>query len=151
MSHSSCSGTFSSRSRGSCLCSPGPSWGSSYPSNLVLSPDLGSPRPCQRGSSLCRGQRTCWEPPRCRTSCCDPSTPRLCSPCWTTPPGALDCGLSSCSLGCGSRDSRPLGYRVCGLPSQSSGSGFYCPTYSAPRSRQSWCFRRRPSGSGCYW
>ncbi|XP_016071972.1 PREDICTED: keratin-associated protein 13-1-like [Miniopterus natalensis] len=144
---------------------PGGSFcGSSYPSNLVYSTELRAPSPCPRGSSLhSRCQETCWEPPRCQTSCGGLRTPTLCSPCWTTRPGALGSGSSSScyslgcgsrssySLGCGSRSSysvacgsrgfRPVGYGGCGFPSLSYGSGFCRPTSLASRSCQSPCYR----------
>ncbi|KAL0614357.1 Keratin-associated protein 13-1 [Plecturocebus cupreus] len=70
MSYNCCSGNFSSRSCGGYLGYPGSSCGSPYPSNLVYSTDLCSPRASQLGSSLYRGcQEPCWEPTSCQTSC----------------------------------------------------------------------------------
>ncbi|XP_057553611.1 keratin-associated protein 13-1-like [Hippopotamus amphibius kiboko] len=159
MSYSCCSGNFSSRSFAGyqrCL-------GSFYPSNLVYSTDLCSPRTCQLGSSLYSGcQKTCHEPIRCQTSCvvslpCQTScyrlkTSRLCSPCWATYPGSLDFKSSSCrslssgsrscySLGCGSRGFRPLGCGVWGFPSLGCGPRFWHPINFPSRS---FC-------SSCYW
>ncbi|XP_066115660.1 keratin-associated protein 13-1-like [Saccopteryx bilineata] len=153
MSHSCCSGNFSSRSlRGYCHY-PGSSCGSSYPSNLVYSTDLCSPSSCPQGSSLYSGcQEICWEPTSCQTSCSSPRTPTLCHPRWTTYPGSLGCGSgSSCSLGygsrgcyplsCGSSVCRPLGYRVCGFPSQSYRASSCRPTCFSSSSCQSPCYR----------
>ncbi|XP_007528623.1 keratin-associated protein 13-1-like [Erinaceus europaeus] len=161
--------SFSSSSLGSGLRYPVSSCGFSYPSNLVYSTDLLSPRTCQLGSSLYSGcQNTCAKPIRCQTSCvvsspCQiscyrqkPST--LCSPCQTTYIGSLGCGSSSTyplghgprsfyPLGCGS--SRPPSYEIIGFPSLSSGSGYFCPSYFSSRSFQSSCYRPT-CGSGFY-
>ncbi|KAI5931845.1 Keratin-associated protein 13-1 [Manis javanica] len=144
MSYNCCSRNFSSCSLGSYLRYPGSSCGSSYPSSLVYSTDLCSPRPCQLGSSVYRGcQTTHCEPARCQTSrvvsspsqvsCCRPRTSTLCSPSLSTYSGSLGCGSSSfCSQSCGPSAFRPLGYAVCGFPSLSHGSRLCHPTYFAP-------------------
>ncbi|ELW59440.1 keratin-associated protein 13-1 [Tupaia chinensis] len=161
MPYNCCSGNFSSRSSGGYLQYP-TSCGS-YPSNLVLRPNLCSPSSCQLGSSLYRGcQETCFEPTNCETSCevsspCQtscyrPRTPKLCNPCQTTYSGCLDFGSPSCrslsygsrscySQSCGSNSFRPLGYGVCGFPSVSYGSRFCRPAYLASGSCQSSCYR----------
>ncbi|XP_012636321.2 keratin-associated protein 13-1-like [Microcebus murinus] len=163
MSYNSCSRNFSSRSFGGYLRYPSSSCGSSFPSNLVYSPDLCNPSTCQLGSSLYSDcQENCHEPTSCQTSyvvsspcqtsCYRPRTSLLCSPCQTTYSGSLGFGSSSCrplgygsrscySLGCGPSDFRPLNYGGCGFPSQSCASGFYRPSYLASRSCQSSCYR----------
>ncbi|XP_036782231.2 keratin-associated protein 13-1-like [Manis pentadactyla] len=144
MSYNCCSRNFSSCSLRGYLRYPGSSCGSSYPSSLVYSTDLCSPRPCQLGSSVYRGcQKTRCEPARCQTSrvvsspcqvsCYRPRTSMLCSPSLSTYSGSLGCGSSSfCSQGCGPSAFRPLGYGVCGFPSLSHGSRLCRPTYFAP-------------------
>ncbi|XP_025305746.1 keratin-associated protein 13-1-like [Canis lupus baileyi] len=171
MSHSCCSGNFSSRSFGGYLRYPSSFCGSLYPSNLVYRTDVCSPSTCQVGSSLHTGcQETCCEPTSCQTSCvvsspCQtscylPRTSMLCSPWWTAYPGSVGLGSRSCysldygsrscySLGCRSQGFRPLGFRVCGFPSLSYGSRFCCPTYFTSRSCQS-SYYRPACGSGFY-
>ncbi|XP_036869122.2 keratin-associated protein 13-3-like [Manis javanica] len=141
MSYNCCSRNFSSCSLGSYLRYPGSSCGSSYPSSLVYSTDLCSPRPCQLGSSVYRGcQTTRCEPARCQTSrvvsspcqvsCCRPRTSTLCSPSLSTYSGSLGCGSSSfCSQGCGSLGFRALACGVHDFPSLSYGSRFCLPSY----------------------
>ncbi|XP_036782224.2 keratin-associated protein 13-2-like [Manis pentadactyla] len=163
MSYNCCSRNFSSCSLGSYLRYPGSSCGSSYPSSLVYSTNLCSPRPCQLGSSVYRGcQTTRCEPARCQTcrvvsspcqvSCYRPRTSTLCSPSLSTYSGSVGCGSnrgyslgcgsrSFCSLGCGTSGFKPLGYGVCGFPSLRYGSRFCCPTYLASKTFQSSCYR----------
>ncbi|XP_004675393.1 PREDICTED: keratin-associated protein 13-1-like [Condylura cristata] len=169
MSYSCCSGNFSSRSLGGYLSYPVSSCGSSYPSNLVYTTDLCSPRTYQLGTSLSSGcQETCCEPSSCQsscvvsrpclTSCSRPRTSTLCSPCQTPYTRSLSCGSSSsCSLSCGPRSYyslgcfyspffgsygfRSLGYGGCGFPSLSYGSSFYYPTHFSSRSCQSSCYK----------
>ncbi|XP_066115659.1 keratin-associated protein 13-1-like [Saccopteryx bilineata] len=153
MSHSCCSGNFSSRSFGGYRRYPGSSCGSSYSGNLVYSTDLCSLSTSQRGSSLHSGrQETRCKPTSCQTFCSGPTTATLCHPRWTNFSGSLGCGSSSsCSLGyrsrrcyplsCGSSGFRPLGSGVCGFPSQSYGSRFCRPTYLSSRSCQSLCYQ----------
>ncbi|XP_036868936.1 keratin-associated protein 13-1-like [Manis javanica] len=158
MSYNCCSRNFSSCSLGSYLRYPGSSCGSSYPSSLVCSTDLCSPRPCQLGSSVYRGcQEACREPARCQTShavsspcqvsCYRLRTSTLCGPSLSTYSGSLSCGStrdyslgcgsrSFCSLGCGTSGFRPLSYGVCSFPSLCYKSGFCCPTYLVSRSYQ---------------
>ncbi|XP_001499313.3 keratin-associated protein 13-1-like [Equus caballus] len=171
MSHSCCSGSFSSRSLGGYLSYPGSFCGSSYPRNLFYSTASRSPITCQLGSSLYSGcQENYCEPIRCQpsyvvsrpcqTSCYHPRTSTLCSPCLTTYSGSLGfgsssscsprCGFrSSYSLGCGSSSFRPLVYGVRGFPSLSYGSGFCRPSYLTSRNFQSSCYRPT-CGSGFY-
>uniref|UniRef100_A0A8C9DHE4 Keratin-associated protein n=1 Tax=Prolemur simus TaxID=1328070 RepID=A0A8C9DHE4_PROSS len=161
MSYNCCSGNFSSRSFGGYLRYPSSSCGSSFPSNLVYSPDLCSPSTFQLGSSLYSDfQENCHEPTSirtsyvvsspCQTSCYRPRTSLICSPCQTTYSPSVGFGSSSChSLGCGPSGLRPLNYGGCGFPSQSCASGFYRPSYLASRSCQSSCFRPT-CGSGFY-
>ncbi|XP_045413921.1 keratin-associated protein 13-2-like [Lemur catta] len=148
MSYNCCSANFSSHSFVGYLHYPSSPCGSSFPSNLVYSPDLCSPSTCQLGSSLYSDfQENCHEPTSirtsyvvsspCQTSCYCPRTSLLCSPCQTTYSGSLGFGSSSCrSLGYGSSGFRPLSYRGCGF-----GYGFSRPTYLASRSCQSSCYR----------
>ncbi|XP_069328484.1 keratin-associated protein 13-2-like [Eulemur rufifrons] len=158
MPYNCCSGNFSSCSFGGYLRYPSSSCGSSFPSNLVYSPDLCSPSTCQLGSSLCSDfQENCHEPTSfqtsyvvsspCQTSCYRPRTSLICSPCQATYSPSLGFGSSSCrslgygsrscySVGCGSSGFRPLSYRGCGF-----GYGFSRPTYLASRSCQSSCYR----------
>ncbi|XP_045425492.1 keratin-associated protein 13-1-like [Lemur catta] len=172
MSYNCCSGNFSSRSFGGYLRHPSSSCGSSFPSNLVYSTNLCSPRTCQLGSSLYSGcQKTCCEPTTrirtsyvvsspCQTSCYRPRTSLLCRPCQATYSPSLGFGSSSCrslgygsrschSLGCRSSGFRPLSYRGCGFSSLGCRYGFSRPTYLASRSCQSSCYRPT-CGSGFY-
>ncbi|XP_057552420.1 keratin-associated protein 13-1-like [Hippopotamus amphibius kiboko] len=161
MSYSCCSGNLSSFSLAEHLRYSGSSCGSFYPSNLIYSTDLCSPRSCQLGSSL-YSQENCYEPTRCQmycvvsipcqTFCYHPRTSMPCSPCWSTHIGSLGYGSRrgyclgygsrSCySLGCGSRGFRLLGYRVWGFSSLSHGSRFCHPMYLASRSCQMSCYQ----------
>ncbi|XP_010336636.2 keratin-associated protein 13-3 [Saimiri boliviensis] len=141
MSFNCCSRNFSSHSCGGYLPYPGSSCGSSYPSNLVYSTDLCSPRTSQLGSCLYRAcEETYWDPTSCQTSCvksspcqtfcCYLRTPMLCNSCSTVQSKSLGFGSSSCcshsngsrscsSLSYGSNGFRTLNYGIHAFPSQS--------------------------------
>ncbi|XP_037706900.1 keratin-associated protein 13-1-like [Choloepus didactylus] len=168
MSSNCCYGNFFSCSLGRPLHYLSSSCNSSYPSNLVYSTDICSPRTCQLGTSLYSGcQENSCEPNSCQTSqspyqtsCYRPRTSILCSPCQTTYTGPLGFGSrSSCSLsygskscyplGCGSSCIRPLGYGIHGYPSLGYGYRFCRPTYLTSRTCQTSLYRPL-CGSGLY-
>ncbi|KAG8518487.1 Keratin-associated protein 13-1 [Galemys pyrenaicus] len=124
------------------------SCGSSYPSIMVHSTGLSSPRPSQLGSR----QETCREPSSCRVS------PVVFMPCrisYSHPRPSSSCGISCFrprpSSSCGISCFRPRSSSSCGIscfrPRSSSSCGISC---FRPRSSSSCgisCFRPRPSSS----
>uniref|UniRef100_A0A8C5P3N3 Keratin-associated protein n=1 Tax=Jaculus jaculus TaxID=51337 RepID=A0A8C5P3N3_JACJA len=169
MSYSCCSGNFSSRCYGGCFSYPSSCCGSFYPSNLVRSTHIYSPRTCHLGSSFRGGcQEIHLQPKRCQTpavhSPCQrsrhhPTVSRSCSLCQTAYAGSGVYGPGSCrSLGygsrnfcsssCGSRGFTPLRCGIQGCPSTICGSRYCHPTYVASGNLQSSCY---PTCGSAFW